>query len=508
MNLHSATLRLALLTCVSGIGMASCHAQQASSGASSTNQSTSQSTTQKIAALQSLRDSGVISNEEYAQKVAALKAPAQRSGNAQKLSALKGLRDTGVISEDEYRQKVAALNGGADAGPSQPAAGNASARPGELPGRPTVDHMLPDQGWQMPWGTVKLPAGWGFNGGVIHAGTQGCAATGDSPMWSAESADKMFGVFILPTLKTNWTNDPQLMNIFQQMHCPVVASDKAADYLTKYILPQIHHDFRVVAVGPEPNFAAGARQMEQNAEQMNRSMGGGQYMQVHRTVDTARVLVQYQENGRTVHEMASALMTCTTTQMQMAMAMRGRPAQTTTVECVAWATTIFHEPDNGKAFTLASVEEEQAASKNIPPFFKVIPSEAWNQRSIQSSNQNMQRIRNEDQARQNSGNGGPADNSQTEFDKQQKIRKDAADYRNKTFDKVANDRRTASDNVNGAFAAHVGDYNNFTNPTTGQRVQLSNQYNNTYLNQDGTVALQTNSQSSPGVNWQLMTPQY
>jgi hypothetical protein len=500
MNLHSAALRLALLTCVSVTGLTSCRAQQKSSSSSSTSQ--------KIAALRSLRDSGVISDEEYAQKVAALKAPAQRSGNAQKISALKGLRDSGVISDDEYQQKVAALEGGADAGPSQPAARNVSARPGELPGRPTVDHTLPDQGWQMPWGTVKLPAGWGFNGGVVHAGTQGCAATGDSPMWSAESADKMFGAFILPTLKTNWTNDPQLMNIFRQMHCPVVASDKAADYLIKYILPQVHHEFRVVAVGPEPNFAAGARQMEQNAEQMNQMMGGGQYMQTRHSVDTARVLVQYEENGRTVHEMASALITCSTSRMQLPMAMRGRPSQTSTVECVAWATTIFHEPDNGKPFTLASVEAEQAASKDIPPFFKVIPSEAWNQRSIQSSQQDIQRIQGENNARINAGNGGSGDNSQTEFEKQQKIRKDAADYRTNTFNKVANDRRTATDNVNQAFVGHISDTNNFTDPTTGQRVQLSNQYNNTYLNQDGTVALQTNSANNPGVDWTQMTPKY
>jgi hypothetical protein len=501
MNLRPATLRLMLFACLSGSIWLPCRAQHKSS---------TSTTQQKIAALQSLRDAGVISDDEYAQKVAALKAPvgAARSGNTQKIAALKNLRDTGVISDEEYQQKVTALERGTGSGQAaaQTNVASTSGRRSELPGKPTVNHTLQDGGWQMAWGEIKLPVGWGFNGGVVHAGTQGCMATGDSPMWSAESPDKMFGVAVLPSLKTNWTNDPQLMNIFQQMHCPILASDKAVDYLTKYILPQINRNYRVIAVGPEPNFAAGARQMAQMNQQMDQ-MGGGQYMQVHHSVDTARVLVQYQENGRTVNEMASALFTCSTTTMRMPMAMRGRPAQTQTLECMAMATAIFHGPDDGKPFTLASVEVESAANKNVEPFFKVIPNEAWNQRATQSSNQNLQRIQNDNQARQNTG-GGTADNSQTEFEKRQKIRQDAADYRTNTFNKVSNDRRTATENSNGAFVAHVGDYNNFTNPTTGQQVQLSNQYNNTYLNQDGTVALQTNSQSSPGVNWQLMTPQY
>jgi len=60
-----------------------------------------------LAALQKLRDTGVLTQQEYDSKVQALQASV--AGMAEKIHSLKELRDTGVITAQEYDAKVQAL---------------------------------------------------------------------------------------------------------------------------------------------------------------------------------------------------------------------------------------------------------------------------------------------------------------------------------------------------------------------------------------------------------------
>ena len=456
MNLHNATLRFALLTCIAVPGLTSCHAQQRTSANATTQQ---------------------------------------------KIAALQGLRDSGVLSEEEYQQKVAALQG-SNAGSHAPA----HAVPGKGPGTPTVDHAVMDQAWGLPWGAIKLPAGWGFNGGVLHAGFKGCAAVGDSPMFVAESADKLWGLASLPMLKTNWTSDQQLAGF---MHgCPMLRANTAAEYLTKFVLPHFHQNFRVVEIGKEPNFEQAAEQMRAQNAQFDQAGAGNQSFQARRNVDTARVLLTYDVDGHTVNEVASAMISCTDTVMRMP-GLPGRPPQTDTLECIAYNTFIMHAPDDGTPFTVAAIEE--GGKTKLPGFFKVIPSQAWQQRFSQAQQQASQQIAAEGQAQlqatQNANNGA-ANNQQSEFEKQQAARQSVSDYSRQVHNNVYQNRQAANSQVAGAYAAHMGDYNVYTNPNSGQQVQLSNQYNNTYVNSQGNVSLQTNSANSPGADWTQMVPKY
>ena len=82
-----------------------------------------------LAALKELRDSGVITSQEYDAKVQALQAsasaassapatsadPAASAGLEEKIASLKELRDSGVITAQEYDAKVQALQAGAPA---------------------------------------------------------------------------------------------------------------------------------------------------------------------------------------------------------------------------------------------------------------------------------------------------------------------------------------------------------------------------------------------------------
>ena len=456
---HTVTLRLALLACISACTLPSCDARETTPATSSTQQ---------------------------------------------KIAALQGLRDSGVLSEDEYQQKVTALQNPASATSSSffPAASSHTSFAGNLKklGEPTVAHTLNDQTWGLPWGTIKLPPGWGFNGCVVHGNN--CIVSGDNPMWIAESPDKTLGIAVLPVLKAGYVSEPQTLGQMRQAGCPILHSPRAADFLIQVVLPHLHKNFHVVGTAPEPMFNQLASMLQQQNQQLAGMLVNNQMMQNRDTVDTARVVITFDEGGATRVEIASTEFSCHETHM----AGIGRMPGSQMLDCTSFQTLIMHAPDDGTPITsLATMDLSKSTEK---PFFTISPNPAWQQRYQQAMQQQNQQIQANMQAQSAQQFSGPANNSQTEFEKQQAIRKGVRDYSAQIHNNVYQNQQNANSQVSGAYAAHVGDYNVYTNQSTGQQYQMSNQFNNSYVNQNGTVGLQTNSANSPGVDWTQLTPKY
>lgn len=368
--------------------------------------------------------------------------------------------------------------------------------PASGPGTPTVTHTLMDAGWGVPWGTVKLPAGWGFNGGVAH-GDGGCMVMGDGPMWSAQSADKRYGIALLPALKTGYASDPNLMRQLQAAHCPLLKSTSANAFLRQYVLPHLHAgNVQVVSEGPEPQLDPMAQQFRQMGAQLEQ-VSNNNFSRMQATVDTARVLIQYQENGRTLNEVASTLFTCYHT--QMAMPMQGSME---VLDCTAPLTVIAHGPEDGTPFTNASVD---AHSKD-PAFYEMVQSAAW----TEHFNQKMAAAR---EQQQQQGQQLIAQGQQNLRNQQSQFEAGQARYRAQQqgydqYNAAWRARQNKLDESHQAFNRYLSDTNVYTNPQTGQQYEMSNQYNNTYIHANGEVGLQTNSASSPGVDWTLLVPKY
>jgi hypothetical protein len=383
---------------------------------------------------------------------------------------------------------------------SQKATGPNQASASHKPiGDPTVPHTLEDRGWGIPWGTIKLPAGWGFNGGVVHG--DNCIVSGDNPMWVAESPDKTLGITVLPVLKAGWVSDPQTQGQMRQAGCPMLHSTRAADYLTQVVLPHLHPNFRVVGSAPEPMFAPMAEMFRKQNQQMSQYAVNTPMMQNRNTVDTARVVITYEENGATRVEMASAELSC----HEMATRGVGRMPGLDSLDCTSYQTVIVHAPDDGTPVaSLATLDVSKSTEK---PFFVVVQNPAWQQRFQQVMQQKSQQISQQGNANLAAGRSMAQDNADA-FAKQQAIRQGVQDYSSQVHNNVYQNQQSANSQVTGAYAAHMGDYNVYTNNATGQQTQLSNQYNNTYVNSQGNTALQTNSANSPGVDWSQMTPKY
>jgi hypothetical protein len=74
-------------------------------------------------------------------------------------------------------------------------------------------------------------------------------------------------------------------------------------------------------------------------------------------------------------------------------------------------------------------------------------------------------------------------------------------------------KQSAIDRSTGAFSAYMGDYNDYTNPATGQTKRLSNQYagayqDDSFASASGGATVLTNSTEAPGAAWVQLVPKY
>ena len=239
-----------------------------------------------------------------------------------------------------------------------------------------------------------------------------------------------------------------------------------------------------------------AEQFRAQSAQMER-ISNNQFQRMHATVETARILVQFEEGGKTLNEVASALFACTDTQMPMPMTGR-----TEMLDCSAPLTIIGHGPDDGTPFTNESVD---AHSKD-PAFFNVTLSNAWQQRFNQKMEQARQQQQQQTQQILAQGQQNMR-NQQAQFDAGQAryhAQQQSYDQQNAAW----KSRQQAQDQSSQAFNHYLSGTNVYTNNQTGQQYEMSNQFNNTYIHQNGQGGLQTDSSTSPGVDWTLLEPKY
>jgi hypothetical protein len=333
-----------------------------------------------------------------------------------------------------------------------------------------------DPAWGLPAATIKTPAGWGFGGTVFHPG-QDCALTGHSIVFNLESRDGSQGIIELPSLRAQSFNDAASMRQYTARGCPVATGMTAADFLKSVVIPRMRPSARILATGDEPRLEAAAGHARQQLQRIRGPLAPP-------TVSTARIKLAYQRNGKPVEEYVSAMVVCSR---------ETYPGMNLVhIDCTADNVGLAHAPPG----------QLDALVNGFDTNFSVKPNPAWLQQLQQHVAAETSQF-----------------NRQLQAQNQQSARNAAAISNNA----IANIHRTgeasmaaarnsqaAIDRSAGATAAHMGDYNIYSDPHTGRQVQLSNQYDHTYINDQGTVAQQTNSAYGPvgGGWWTEMTPKY
>jgi hypothetical protein len=387
------------------------------------------------------------------------------AGEQEKIAALKDLRDTGVISAQEYEAKVQVLE--ASAPPAQAAKVSWSG---------TRKEEVVDPAYGMTAFTIDVPAGWKFAGMILRPG--GChpppyPAAGLS--YTALSPDGTTAVVGLPGVSWSWSsNGTNIMG----PKCPSTMNiDTAAGLLLNIAVPNLHPDAKKVTLMPLPQKAQDA--IAAQNEKLAASARGYGLRGSRNYTDAARVRVEYESNGRQMEEMEFVVIDCLESPVA-AMPIGGgqsRPGYTKRT-CSSRGTSVRRAP-KGQLDELL----EHATPPQINP--------EWDQRVIRDMTTRFQQMQaaSDRQFQQNMANFKAQGEARLAAGKafQQSLR--LSTDRALAADRA---QQAAMDASAHATVLHSLDQQEFRNPATGQIVQASSQYNHQWMSSDGSTLIQTN----------------
>src|ERR1039457_4757280 len=215
-------------------------------------------------ALVVLIGAGVVYSQQKTQP-----SPAQQ----EKIAALQELRDSGVINAQEYDSKVKALQA------SSPAASptSAASQPVHFAKISSKTRRVEatDPTYQITAFTMEIPADWKFAGTIARP--PGCHGTGASIKFTAQSPDGFSAVVGLPGVAWEWVSDE---NAQKYMACPAIDIDTAASFLVNIAVPHLRSNAKIVAVLPLPPEGQ-ASLKDQLEKQIQQNAALGNFKQVN-----------------------------------------------------------------------------------------------------------------------------------------------------------------------------------------------------------------------------------
>jgi len=349
-----------------------------------------------------------------------------------------------------------------------------------------------DPMWKMTAGTARVPADWGFAGVIVHGGVHNCAVNGAQLRIAAASPDGLTGYDVLPIVKSEWVNSPQIVSQMRAVGCPVSASLHAADYLRQVIIPNIHPDAHIVSVSDDPDMATFVDQRRRADLAMQGPAAAS------RVYETARIVISYQVRGRDVEEAVKTATSCQRTETGGVAGI----SRIDDIACIGGPTILLRAP----AGRLTALMKDHSVETHLAL------SAQWLQRVERQNAADAQQLQQDALAEmQRNRDFAQSFNQQTIARAQQSvalIQSIGASSR-----AAAARKQGAIDRSTGAFTAYIGDYNDYTNPTTGRTSRLSNQRANAFQDDSfhtaggGPVQL-SNSTDLPGAAWVQLIPKY
>jgi hypothetical protein len=333
-----------------------------------------------------------------------------------------------------------------------------------------------DPQYQMTAFSLEIPANWKFAGTIAR--TPGCHGNGPAMEFTAQSPDGLTAAVLMPGWAWSWSGDATIQKISQNMKCPGIDIDSAADFLTKIVIPNLRPNAKIVAVLPlKPEGQAALADQLQKQRQQNAAMAQQYGMHPQKLIlEGARVQIEYVRDGHPVEEMIGAVIDCTESQMP---ALFRRPAYTQRT-CFSRGETVARAPQGHLEEVTAQLEKGKGAQIN-PDWQNRVA------RDQQAAFQNFQAASNK-QFQQN------LRDNQAQFDQRIAAGKQfQANLQQSTNQAMAADRarQDAIDASAHATALHSLDRQDFTDPNTGKTIEASSQYNHQWISSDGSTLIQT-----------------
>jgi hypothetical protein len=414
---------------------------------------------------------------------------ATRSGASlqDKIGALKELRDSGVLSEQDYETRVRALQGAAPA---------PSAHSSRLAWSGTHTVEARDPHFQMTAFTLEVPNGWKYAGEIGISGQGTCHAGAPSLRLTMESPDGLYKVMQLPGVNWGAANAQRAEYDMARKGCPPVEIFSAADFFAYILLPELHPGAKIVEVlGPGPGLETAMQDKYQTAYANNQmfSQALGSPMPQF-LFDGAQVRIQFDKNGTPMEEVLSGFVQCN--EMRM-------PQGFSTRNCNMSNMSLIQAP-LGQLDALLATPEFAAMMKSKQANRDWVDMQ---EREQQTQNQNgiNQILRDRGQF------NAMLAQSQTAFQAQYQANQAFYDTLNRgaqqfnhqlqvngqNFLANAQQQQARQDDQAHKFALWAGDKQENINPYNGQTVVTSNKYAQQWISNDGRVAVGTQNGVNP-----------
>jgi hypothetical protein len=326
--------------------------------------------------------------------------------------------------------------------------------------------------------TMLVPTDWTFGGQPEFVQTGDCNFTAGRIAFAAMSPDKMSGLLAKPAYTSIWSSDRGVLQMTQQANqqygkmrlCKIEQPQPLSAKL-----PAMAKDWiqGVQVTGPvEPIPGLGARldavvdqanrQFDQQARQSGRQPS-------HITVEAGRIPVKGAEpNGTMSQGYVYAMQVVRTDTMP-----NGATLDTVDVPLLASC----YAPE-GQLARLLPMYDAMFDSVNITP--------EWQQYAATYQAARMQIYQGMLGSIANSQMAMAQDNARAAAN-QQSIRQGAQQDRAQVLSSVASDRAAALDHSAQQFSMHMGDQAIYKDPATGQRVQMSSQYDHAWASATGNT---------------------
>jgi len=458
MNYSFAALPLALLLLGMGASTAK-DATQSQGGAA--NQ-------QKIEAVKEAYKNGLLTPQEYAEKLRALGVAVPPTLQERRQSLDEAYKN-GLLSREEYEAKVNALN-------AEAVSGSGSGDQPEEDFGPTRTVPIIDPMFGMVAATMEIPANWNFEGVVLHG--PGCQVPYTATVYRAYSPDLRYGIQILPPTQSFWADDPRTLPKFGK--CKIMPPISAADY-AQFVSIRMRPNAEIDAVGASPQEAGFQANLEKTEFHFFNQAGIlGEMKRVHLRFDADG---QPEEEILEAKEVLRKLMV---------------PTNISHTAMVGYKPLPLYVLD-------ANVTEVHAPQGQLIAHFKAMV------KIIQSHRPNDEYVRISTQYFQNQSNMAIAASWAT-FNTIMQASQEQADIRSRNAQQFIQNMNAEGDARHARFMAQMDrqdrhtrdvtdwilDQQLYQNPRTGQTFTGSNQYKYTYQDQSGRV-FQSNTITDPEV---------
>jgi hypothetical protein len=323
--------------------------------------------------------------------------------------------------------------------------------------------------------SMLLPADWQFQGQAVYGKDHGCSMVQIS--FHATSGDGRMSMDLLPAYTWQWADDPGTLQAIRmtaqqgaqtgRTGCDIMPPMAAGDFLRRYIVPKVRPGARLVSIEPLQKVNEPLRQQARQAEAQATQYG----LKVSIRSDAARALVQYTLNGQPVEEWITAVTSIRGTLGQVYNGQSGGMGQAFTYNSSSTYMFIERAPQG----QLASKEK---LFELIVSTIRVDPT--W-QGKITGVELNIQA------------------NGIREAGKRSEIIRRSGEETNAIITKGYEQRSATNDHTFNSMSQGTRGVETYRNLSTGETIDLSNQYGHAWVNNWGEYLLSDQEGFDPGV---------